>query len=386
MFCDILRYMVARENKNRIIFFAYYLLLGFLVIFSWGFVDKTMPIPTLDVLYSFIHEMRDKATIVYIGLSVGLFVFYGYFLTLAIRKYLTVYEVKRLIIISSVLLFFSFPGLSYDVFNYIATAKVTYFYKENPYVVMPIEITNEPMLAFMHASNKVALYGPTWILLTVLPYILGNGQLLLTVFAMKLFVLLFYILTLVLLWKLSEKSTWAVIFFGLNPLVLLDILVSAHNDIAMMALALGAFYALKKQHIGISIVLFIFSIFVKYATGILVPVYVYCLWMQIGRKNIHWETIWKSAAYLLFIIFLLSPFREEIYSWYFIWPLTFVALLPRTSLETAVSIGFTFGLMQRITPFILTREWGGNTPLVKKIVTFSFPALSSVYYAIKSKY
>ena len=41
---------------------------------------------------------------------------------------------------------------------------------------MPIEIPNEPYLAFTRAANKTALYGPVWILLTAIPHLLGQGD------------------------------------------------------------------------------------------------------------------------------------------------------------------------------------------------------------------
>ena len=179
---------------------------------------------------------------------------------------------------------------------------------------------------------------------------------------------------------------WALVFFGLNPLVLIDILVSGHNDIVMMGLALASFFLLKKRKNVMSIILLSLSILVKFASIALFPMFIYCLWMNRMHKPIKWIRVWKWSAYLMLGVFLLSPIREEIYSWYFIWPLIFVALLPSTSFETAVSLGFTFGLVHRISPYILTREWGGNTPTIKNIVTFSFPALTSLYYAIKSKH
>jgi len=84
-------------------------------------------------------------------------------------------------------------------------------------------------------------------------------------------------------------------------------------------------------------------------------------------------------------MFFSSPLREEIYAWYLIWPLTFVAFLPPRHFLTFVSFGFSFGLMFRVAPFIYARNWAGMTPLIKKIVTFIPPAFTAMLYVIKKK-
>ena len=89
----------------------------------------------------------------------------------------------------------------------------------------------------------------------------------------------------------------------------------------------------------------------------------------------------------MFIIFLLSPLREEMYSWYFIWPLTFVALLNAGRLMRIigfVSLAFSLGLLFRFAPFIYTRDWSGITPLVKTLVTFIPPLVAIVYIYLRS--
>ncbi len=361
----------------------YLITLTALVVYSWGFVDANMPIGTLRGLYSLVNYKRDISTLLYSCIIILLFLFYAWILRSVQRGSFTSKKLWKLIITTCVLLFFSFPGLSYDVFNYIATAKVTYLYRENPYIVMPIEIPNEPMLRFLHASNKTALYGPIWILLTAIPHFLGLGNLFLTVYTFKMFVVFWYLLLCFLIWKISNKNVWSLAFFALNPLVIIETLVSAHNDVAMMSLALGAFYVLSKDKKLLSCMLMLFSILIKYATIFLLPVYLFAYVQTLRKKKISYQSIWFWSTISLYLIFFLSPLREEIYAWYLIWPLTFVSLLPFSSFLTLMSLGFSIGLPFRLSPFLYTREWGGITPLVKKIVTFVPPVVTSFLYAIK---
>ncbi len=370
---------------NMVILMLYGLSLCIFSLFTWGLVDTNLPfkIPLFPSNFAYIRS--GLITTIYSILVAILFLFYARFLWLAKMKRLKIKEVIIFIAITVIILYFSFPAFSYDIFNYIATAKVTFFYRENPYIVMPIEIPNEPMLAFMHAANKIALYGPVWIALTVLPFIVGSNNLFITIFAFKAFVSLFYLGLVWLIWRMSEKNIQSVVFFALNPLVVLEILNSAHNDVVMMFFALLSFLWLKERKFIFSSIAFFLSIGIKFATVFLIPVYLYVFYQMVRNEKTDWSRQWVFSAVAMYVIFLLSPLREEIYSWYLIWPLTFVSLLERNSLLSFISVGFSFGLLFRIAPFLYTREWGGITPLTKKIVTFVPPFILSIYYAIRKK-
>lgn len=371
--------------NGRLITIGYIVVLLLLTVLSWGFVDANLPLKTFQFLYDLVHFQRQWAVSIYSLLIIALFVFYGFILWFVEHKLFNLRQIITLIGITIGVLFFAFPGLSYDIFNYIATAKVTFFYKENPYLVMPIEIPNEPMLAFLHAANKTALYGPVWILLTGIPFILGLGDLFVTIFAFKAWILVFYVALVWLIWKISNHSLRALTLFALNPLVVIETLIGAHNDAVMMFLALASFYFFKHNRITLSLILLLLSAFIKFATLFLFPIYAYLLYLRWNNAKTDWQQVWRWSALAMYLIFFLSPLREEVYSWYLIWPLTFVVLIKGESLLLWLSLGFSAGLLFRISPFIYTRSWGGITPLIKKIVTFVPAAATGLYYAIKKK-
>ena len=87
----------------------------------------------------------------------------------------------------------------------------------------------------------------------------------------------------------------------------------------------------------------------------------------------------------MYIAFLLSPLREELYAWYFIWVLPFVALIPESQLLVNISFAFSFGLMFRIAPYLYTWRWDGITPIVKRIVSFVPPAFVALWYGFRKK-
>ncbi len=359
---------------------VYYLTLLVFTILSWGFVDANAPLPRIAALHPIIYFKTIYPTIWYTG-SVGVFFIWYLWMLRNIRKALvSSKEVWFLIAGTTAILIWSYPSLSNDIFNYIATAKVTFFYKENPYIIMPIDIPNEPMLSFLHAANKVALYGPVWIILTAIPYWVGLGNLLLTLFTFKVFIAAWYLLLCYLIWIVSGKKPWALAFFALNPLVTLSTLADGHNDVVMMVLALASFMALKRRQHAIGTMLLIASILIKGATAFLLPIFLWCFYSDWKKKTIPWSRTWYAASVAMYIIFFLSPIREEIYAWYFIWPLVFLALIEKQTLLHAASYGFSFGLMLRIVPFLYTRSWSGITPIVKKIVTFVPPLVSILFF------
>lgn len=362
------------------LYIIYGIVLVFYTVVSWGFVDPNSLLPQIAWLGPIIYFQRGYPTVWYTGTIIVLFSWYFWLLSQVKKGLVTSKTIWYILTTTIVILFWSFPATSNDIFNYIATAKVIFFHKENPYLVMPIEIPNEPMLTFLNAANKVALYGPFWIALTVLPHYAGGGSLLFTICTFKLFIVGWYVLLCSLIWKISGKKPWNLAFFALNPLVILSTLVDAHNDVVMMALALSGFLALKNKRYVVSVALIILSVLIKGATLFLVPVFLWCIYQRWKTKNVAWQRVWYLASVAMYMVFLLSPLREEVYAWYLIWPLTFLALVDKHTILHAASYGFSFGLMLRVVPFFYTRSWSGMTPIIKKIVTITPPIVSTFLY------
>lgn len=369
---------------KKIIFAAYGFLLLSFALFSYAFADPNLFY--LEKIYSgFAFQHRGLTTIFYSFFLFLFFILYFLFLWLLKKKLLTVDNIQWLIGITIITLLFSYPAmLSYDIFNYITTTKALFFYRENPYIIMPIEFISDPLLLFTHAANKIALYGPVWIVLTFIPYLLGFGNFILTLFSLKLFVILFYIATVYLIWRLSS-SAFSAVLFALNPLVIIESLVSGHNDIVMMFFALFSFFLLTKKKLFLGVVFLTLSILVKYATLFLVPLFMYGVWKILKKQSINWEKIWYFSAWAMLIAFLLSPLREEIYPWYAIWFLSFITLIPKKRLLLGISLAFSFSLLLRYIPFMLIGVYTTPTPLIKELISFAPPVLVFIYYGLKKK-
>lgn len=361
----------------------YVAFLALFTVFSYAFIDPNLSY--LKNIYSgFAFSNRLLTAIFYASSVVVFFIFYGLFIYLGIKKRFNFRDVLILLGITAAALLFSYPAiLSYDIFNYIATSKVLFFYHENPYVIMPIEFAGDPLLGFTHAANKLALYGPFWILLTGIPYLLGLGNFIAVLFSFKFFVAIFYFLTVFLIWKMS-KNIISVVLFSFNPLVVIETLVSGHNDIVMVFLVFFSFFLLSKKKILLGIMFFIFSILIKYATILLIPVFLYIVWRLIKNKEINWAKVYVFSSWLMLIAFLLSPIREEIYPWYAIWFLSFAFLMPEKKILLYLSIALSFGLMFRYIPFMLLGTYEGPTQAIKSVITF-VPAFLTLAYLVFKK-
>lgn len=318
-------------------------------IFSYGFTDPHLTIPgdLHDALYHLVNYQRPFAAIILLSILLVLFACYIYFLKNRPKIWV--------IIASAVILVISYPAFTYDVFNYITTAKVLYTHQENPYVVMPIEIPHEPYLAFTRAANKVALYGPVWLIFTVIPYYLGAGNIWQTIITFKLMNALVYLSFCALIFKWTKDYS-NVVFFALNPLVLLEVIMNGHNDIYMMVLAL---VALKYKNI----IALIASWFVKGATVILTPV----MYLRITWEKMLVFTYWLMAM----VFFVIAPIREELYPWYAVWLIVPAALLPYKSNRFLwqFTIVLTFALELRNLPYVWMGYYEGPGPVLRLLAT-----------------
>lgn len=344
---------------------------------SYSFVDQNLSY--LNFLYTgFWFSNRVLVSIIYATIVGILFV--SYFLILKHSKYFE-NNIWKIIGIVVAILILSYPAaLSYDIFNYVTTAKVAFHYHENPYLIYPIEFSGDPYLAFTRATNKTALYGPLWIGITAVPFILGFGNFIFTLFLFKLVPLIFYLGICWLIYKLSNNKT-NVLYFALNPLVLIETFISGHNDVVMMFFALLSFYFIFQKKLGFSLISLLCSILIKFSTLFLIPVYL----LAIFKKNIDQEKIFKYSAISMFVIFLLSPIREELYPWYAIWFITFVSLISSKLIRSFVIL-LSFALLMRYIPYMWTGYYFGITPIFREILTI-IPILFFLIYSIfKNKF
>ncbi len=304
---------------------------------------------------------RPLSTGLFLGIVLLLFILYVVTLILIVKKKVQEREVRWIILAGAIILLFSYNAFSYDFFNYMFAAKQIVHYHVNPYQFAPWDMLGDPMLSFMHSVDKVYVYGPLSLVFSAPLYVLGFGYLLPTFYLFKAFAALSYLGCVWAIYKILKKekphhALFGAAFFGLNPLVLIEGLVSAHNDIPMMCLALLATWALFERKWLWSLVLLSASFLTKQVTVFLIPIFLLQL-IPLVRKRVsfYWFILLCIGLQTVGGWFVLQ--QREMQPWYFLWLLPFIALLPISILLTITTIGVSLGLLLRYVSFLYFGNW-----------------------------
>ena len=340
------------------IFINYVLAAVALVLFSYTQVDLNLTLSRVGVAQTvqkaFQHVgfyQRPLATVIYIAIIVSFFILYMTTLRLVRERKVANKTVWQLIFTVGVILVFSYPAaFSYDFFNYLFTAKTVLVYHQNPYTVTPLGFAGiDPWTNFMRWTHLTSAYTPLWIGISLVPYIAGLGYFILVLFAMKFMVAGFFLLAAYGLTKAVEHtepkhSAYALAVFALNPLILVESLVSGHNDIVLAAFAMLSVWMYVSRTMYMSWLFLAFSIAAKLMTILLVPVYIL-------RKNKQWMLAAMAVGLGLVLL------KREFLPWYAVWILPFVALNYEKTKIIRMSIIISFGLVLSYAPYIYFGEY-----------------------------
>lgn len=347
----------------------YFISAGLFVLYSYTQIDLSLTLSRagfLQELQAYFQHIgffnRPLSTVFYIGLLLLFFSMYAYMLIRAYKKSVKLREFQLIIVILSVVTLFAYPAFSYDFFNYLFTAKTLLIYHKNPYMVIPLQFSGiDPWLSFMHWTHLPSAYTPLWILSTIVPYLFGFGYLILLIWNLKVYLTISYIAAVYGIGKILEKSDknsaiTGMIIFGLNPLIITECLISPHNDIVMMAIAIWAIILYEKKQKLASWFVLSLSVAMKLMTIFLIPAFFY-----------RWNKKLSLVCMLLGFIAVLT--QREVLSWYWVWILPFIALIPEAKNFTIMSFGISLGLLLRYAPFIYFGHWDPPVSMLKTYVT-----------------
>lgn len=318
---------------------TYTVLTFVLGIYSYALIDPNITffqhplwVAFRDPLVQFGYYNREGSWWVYLISVLLLFIFSF----IAVKYYKKINAVTLALVIGGILLF-SYPFLSHDFFNYMFDAKIITYYHQNPYLQRALDYQGDQWTRFMHWTHRTYPYGPVFLLLSLIPSFLGFGKFTLSFLLFKAFFIFCYFISVYLLNRLDKK--WAVIF-ATNPLIIIEGLVSSHNDIVALALGIiGVYFILKKKKSG-GILFFLFSAGIKYITAPLVFLF---------HKK------WYKIAFL-FQLSLLTylSLKMEIQPWYYLSLFIFLPFFPKLIERLQI---FFFGLLMSYYPYIRLGGW-----------------------------
>lgn len=389
---------------------SYFFLFAIFALFSFVIADPNLILLKYDWFMSFqtylwknILPLQNFRSIFFFTLIV--LIFANYLLILRNFEKLKLNSRKnfwQFLVIISLPLIISYNGLSHDLFNYIFNAKMVIEYNANPHIKTALDFANDPMIRFMNNTHTPAPYGYGWTALSLVPYAAGLGKFLSTFFVFKLFAFLSLFLTLLISEKFFKKESYQKLaFFFLNPLVLIEILSSAHNDLWMLASALLAVYLAsefknkKLIKIILIVLLMAFSISIKFATVVLLPFIGYFL---IEEKLGKWKLgIWKYKYELMSLAMfapLVTERSKQFLPWYLLWSLIFVPMIKIKFLRNLLIV-FSLSSLLRYVPWFYFIPWmsfhldSSSLEPLQKAFTWLIPAfyllLSGVTFLFNGK-
>ncbi|MFH1244192.1 MAG: hypothetical protein V1487_01260, partial [bacterium] len=268
----------------------------------------------------------------------------------------------------------SYPLLSSDVFKYLFAAKEVLVYHANPHTVPPQVFEGDTWLRFMRWIHTPSPYGPVMTALTIPYYVLGLGKFVPSLYLFKLDQIFWYGLSIWIIGKLAGKrSVLAQLFFALNPLVLIEWLVNAHNDAPMISLLLLSLYLLSLGKRLPALISLLFSIGIKYATVFFLPViFLY--------KKFSLSTIVHCSLIILFLAPLLYHYSSQYQPWYVTW-LVPLAALSGSPVILTLTATYSLGALLRYIPFIQFGLWQGSATYFA-LLTFTPLALTVLYFLL----
>jgi alpha-1,6-mannosyltransferase len=210
------------------------------------------------------HGLNTLPTFIFAFVSLVAFFYY-------FRSFFEKISTKKTIIfaiIFQIIIFLSYPILSTDIFSYIMTSRVATVHHENIWKISPNHFPNDPFLKLSDWQNVTGIYGGiNQVFYNGGSQIAGNNIFLNLLFY-KIIPLLFVFLTMIVVYKIAinfypANSSAIFRFIFWNPLFILEITGSAHNDALMLFFMLSAFYFLLKKHYVYSGIVFAFSMQIK---------------------------------------------------------------------------------------------------------------------------
>lgn len=357
-------------NRIKSLFFLQFFSVIFLFLYSFTQIDLSLTLSKLSIwqaveksFQQIGYFQRPLATQLYILILALLFASYLFALFLSFKNSLTRKQIWILIIGTAVILTFSYNAFSYDIFNYIFDAKIITHYHQNPYLHKALDYPGDPMLSFMQWTHRTYPYGFFWLVLTVPLSFLGLNIFLPTFFLFKALASIMFIGTAYFMEKtlkvLKKNESFGLVFFALNPLVIIESLVSSHNDIAMMFFAvLGIYLYFNKKFIS-SFVSVIISGLVKSVTIVLLGPIVLRFIAEKMNMKVSDENFLRLVSLSVIAGFIYALTKLEIQPWYFLWILPFLALLKPNKYIISLAIGFSLGLLLRYTVYLIQGNWDG---------------------------
>lgn len=382
---------------NRFFWFHlinYCLVLLLLVIYSYSQIDLNLTLSSNSLYQTFQKQLiylgyfnRPFSATIFIIILFLLFSYYIYFIKLVRKGFLSSTQIILIILSTVLILFISYPAFSHDVFNYLFDARIVTKYHLNPYFFKANDFPDDLWVRFMHWTHRTYPYGPVWLLITLPFSYLGMGKFVLTLLSFKIMFTFFHIGNIFVISKILKKITprsayLGTVFYALNPLILIESLVSPHNEVIMLFFLLLSIYSFFiKNNKVLGLINLAVSAGVKFVTAALLPVFLF--FKAIKTKKNFLVQYWLMIV-LLIITTAVEIYYREPYPWYFIVLLGIGALLSYNRDVLIVLCGLSIGSLLRYAPYLYYGDYSSTVQLWQNWIFSSSIILSLIIVLIQN--
>ncbi|MBA2302934.1 MAG: hypothetical protein H0W08_09900 [Acidobacteria bacterium] len=132
--------------------------------------------------------------------------------------------------------------LSDDLYLYDLYGRTISVYGANPIVTAPSSFVNDPHLHWVHWKNLPSSYGPIWLMLSGVLSGIGGDSITTVVIVYRAAGAVLHLAIIAVVWHLlragrRRTAVAETLFYAWNPLVLLEVVGNAHNDVLVALFA-----------------------------------------------------------------------------------------------------------------------------------------------------
>jgi alpha-1,6-mannosyltransferase len=201
-------------------------------------------------------------------------------------------------ILFGLIITFTVPFDSSDIFGYVNRGVQQAYYNLNPYLTTLSQIPNwqNDLMFHSHWIHNPAPYGFFFIYLTKWICLLGGKHFFITFFSFKILNFLVYWGCCLLILKMGrvlniQRPWYALYLFAWNPLILINFLGNGHNDLMMAFLLMASIVLLYYERwMVFSIPVLVLSVLIKYSSILAFPFV--CYYFFANKK---WKTFFVSV-------------------------------------------------------------------------------------------
>src|SRR5688572_22822226 len=188
----------------------------------------------------------------------------------------------------ALILLWSYPLFSQDVFDYLFQTREWVAYGANPYTSIPDNFRYDPLFRYVSWTQAPSAYGPLWLLLTAPLSLLAGDNLLLNVLLYKALSVLGYLGTVWLIYlalgKIAPRYRLAgTVLFAWNPIMLMEFAGSGHNDVLMLFSMALAIWLLANHRYALSLLALTAGGLIKVVPLLLIPLFLIYIWRQLSH-------------------------------------------------------------------------------------------------------